>query len=56
MREEDWYGPNDGEVLVLFYIRYTAGAGRPGCLSVSVHEERRLNGWAGDRKEGEQLV
>jgi hypothetical protein len=44
VREEAWCVPNDGEAFVLFYIRYTAGARRPGCLSVSVHEDRRLNG------------
>jgi len=26
--------PNDGDALVLFYIRYTAGAGRPAWLAV----------------------
>ena len=32
VREKDWYSPNDGEALVLFYIRYAAGARRPGWL------------------------
>jgi hypothetical protein len=29
VREEDWYSPNDGGALVLFYIRSTAGARGP---------------------------
>jgi len=46
VRDEDWYGPNDGKALVLFYIRYTAGARGPG----SLFRFMKKGAWMGGRE------